>query len=160
MTATAHALVAGMIAGKFPGDLLTVSALSLASHFLLDAVPHWDFGTDYRSRSRAATGLLALADTACGIGLAYWLFGGRVDFLTLTAAVFFSELPDWAMTPWFIYFSRKNHNQLSQKPGLWETLAYYTYKYQETWFHKKAPFTLGVATQLAAIGFFYLLTRV
>ncbi|KKU86222.1 MAG: hypothetical protein UY16_C0060G0002 [Candidatus Gottesmanbacteria bacterium GW2011_GWA2_47_9] len=73
MTATAHALVAGAIASKIP-DPLAAAALALASHFIMDSVPHWDFGTNWRNRPKSIRGILAIAETRLAGNAVVYLF--------------------------------------------------------------------------------------
>ncbi len=156
MTATAHALVAGLIAQKFTADPAGAGFLALGSHFLMDSIPHWDFGTNFRKRSKAATAALAIAETIFGIALTYMIFGSTTSALSLTTAIFLSELPDWVMTPWFIFFHR---DPLPKKASWLEKTCYWIYKAQNMWFHRRAELPLGAITQILTIGFFYLLTR-
>ena len=78
MTATAHALVAAAIARAVPNPYLAIP-LAITSHFIMDAIPHWDLGADWRSRPKNITGALAIAETVLGITLAYFLFRGKVE---------------------------------------------------------------------------------
>lgn len=156
MTATAHALVAGLIAQKFTFDPATAGLVAFGSHFLMDSIPHWDLGTNFRNRSKATTGVLAIAETIFGIILTYLIFSRTTTTLTLTVAIFFSELPDWAMTPWFIFF----HRDPLPKGASWlEKICYWIFKPQNTWFHRRAELPLGAITQILTLGFFYLLIR-
>ena len=157
MTATAHAIVAAAIAGAVPNPYLAIP-LAITSHFIMDAIPHWDFGTDWRTRSKNATGALAIAETVLGITLAYFLFRGKVETPLLLSTIIASELPDWLEAPWYIFFASKNKNGVSKKSGFWERLTYRIY-YRENMIHAKANLPLGLITQLVAVAFFLLLLR-
>ena len=157
MTATAHALVAGAIASKFT-DPVTASALALTSHFIMDAVPHWDVGTNWRKRSKNATGLFAIIETVVGILVAYYFFGSRASFPLLSLAIFFSLLPDWLETPWYIFFAGQKKHEPSKNAGMWEKLTFRIYK-TENAFHTKAQFPFGVITQIATVIFFLVLLK-
>src|SRR5690242_12904887 len=100
MTATAHALVAGAIARHIPNPYLALP-LALCSHFIMDSVPHWDFGTNWRGRSKKMTGALAIFETTLGITVTYFLFAGKVSTPLLFATIFASELPDWLEAPYY-----------------------------------------------------------
>lgn len=155
MTATAHALVAGTIATQVAHPVLA-PILALFSHYIMDAVPHWDFGTNWRSRSKFATGAIAIAETLFGITLTYFLFRGKADSLHLLTTVIASELPDWMEAPWYIFFAHSQKTKPSQKAGLLERITFRIYKMENT-FHTKTDFPLGVFTQVAVVAFFFLL---
>ena len=155
MTATAHALDAGAIASKFP-DPVTACSLALASHFIMDTVPHWDVGTNWRKRSKYATGLFAIGETVIGITIAYFLFGAKVPLSLLSVTVLASLIPDWLETPWYIFFARQGKGEPRPRAGIWERLSYQVYKI-ENHFHAKAQFPLGAITQIGTVVFFLIL---
>ncbi len=157
MTATAHALVAGAIAAKFP-DPLTASTLAFISHFIMDAIPHWDMGTHWRLRSKYTTGVLAIAETTLGITVAYLVFGGKIGLPFLATVVLFSLLPDWLETPWYIFFASQTHDEPKKNAGFWEQLTYRIYKLENV-FHTKANFPLGLITQIITVAFFFVLLK-
>lgn len=158
MTETAHALVAGAIASKFPNPIVAVP-LAFTSHFIMDSVPHWDIGTNWRTRTKSLTGVLAIAETLIGITVTYFFFGGKVPGLTLGLTVAASLLPDWAETPWYIFFARKDKHVPAKGAGFWEKLTFSIYRW-ENFFHRKekSPFW-GILTQVAAVAFFVLILR-
>jgi hypothetical protein len=43
MILSTHAIVGGAIASLFPSHLVLVVAAGFASHFAIDAIPHWDY---------------------------------------------------------------------------------------------------------------------
>ncbi|MBI3577232.1 hypothetical protein HY086_04305 [Candidatus Gottesmanbacteria bacterium] len=157
MTATAHALVAGAIASRFT-DPVTAGTLALVSHYVMDSIPHWDIGTNWRSRRRAATGLLAIGETGLAITLAYFLFSSNAPPFTLAVAVAASLLPDWAETPWYIFFAKQNKHEPTKRAGLMEQIAFAFYKTQNV-FHSKTQFPLGVLTQVATVLFFLIILK-
>lgn len=157
MTATAHALVAGAIATKFT-DPATASLLALTSHFIMDAVPHWDVGTNWRLRHKNTTGLLAIIETLIGILIAYYFFGNRAAFPLLSLSIFFSLLPDWLETPWYIFFAHQKKREPAKNAGFFEKLSFRIYK-TENAFHTKAQFPFGVITQIATVAFFLILLQ-
>ena len=157
MTETAHALVAGAIASHI-NDPMTATSLSFLSHYVMDAVPHWDFGTNWRNRPKLKTGIFALADTLIGIVLALFLFAGRAPFPTLLLCITVSFLPDWIETPWYIFFAHPKKKTPSQRSGFWEKLAYRIYK-TENFFHHKTKFAIGMITQIVTVGFFLFLLK-
>ncbi|OGG11458.1 hypothetical protein A2Z00_02830 [Candidatus Gottesmanbacteria bacterium RBG_13_45_10] len=155
MTATAHALVAGAIASSVPDPVLA-PILAFSSHFILDAIPHWDIGTNWRTRSKSATGQIAILDTLLGITLAYFLFAGKAPPLMLLTTIIASELPDWLEAPWYMFFATHDKKQPGKNAGIWENLTYGIYKI-ENLFHAKAQFPFGLFTQIAAVSFFLVL---
>ncbi|SRR4030042_7148199 len=155
MTATAHALVSAAIARSVPNPYLAIP-LAITSHFIMDAVPHWDIGTDWRSRSKTMTGALAIGETVLGITLAYFLFRGKVETPLLLSTIIVGELPDWLEAPWYIFFAQKNKHGISKKSGFWEKLTYRMYR-RENIFHSKADLPFGLITQIGIVAFFLLL---
>ncbi|MBI4064865.1 hypothetical protein HY409_00645 [Candidatus Gottesmanbacteria bacterium] len=157
MTATAHALVAGAIASKFP-DPVTAASLSLLSHFIMDTVPHWDIGTSWRNRSKRVTGLLAILETVVGIGIAFFVFKSTVALPILALSIFFSLLPDWLETPWYIFFAHQKKHTPPSSASVAEQMAYAIYK-TENLFHAKTSYPLGLVTQIVTVVFFLLLLK-
>lgn len=152
MTATAHALVAGALAAKF-GDPATVTLLALTSHYVMDSIPHWDFGTNWRSRPKRITGLFAIGETTLGISLSYLWFGSQAPLVSWGLAVFASVLPDWLETPWYIFFAHHKKNSPDKQAGMFERIAYAFYKIPNV-FHAKAQLPLGLITQIVTVAFF------
>lgn len=157
MTATAHALVSAAIARAVPNPYMAIP-LAITSHFIMDAVPHWDIGADWRSRSKTMTGVLAIAETILGITLAYFLFRGKVETPLLLSTIIAGELPDWLEAPWYIFFAHKNKSGVSKKAGFWERLTYRIY-HRENMVHAKADLPYGLITQIATVAFFLLLLK-
>ncbi len=157
MTATAHALVSAAIARAVPNPYLAIP-LAITSHFIMDAVPHWDIGTDWRSRSKTMTGALAIGETVFGITLAYFLFRGKVETPLLLSCIIAGELPDWLEAPWYIFFAKNKHTGVSKKAGFWESLSYRIY-HRENMVHSKTDLPFGLITQVIAVAFFLLLLR-
>ncbi len=157
MTATAHALVAGSIAAHFT-DPATAILLALTSHYVMDSIPHWDFGTDWRTRPKAQTGALAILETLFGMTVAVWAFHGIVALPLLLATIVVSLLPDWLETPWYIFFARRDSKGVSKHAPLLEKLSYGFYKVPNV-FHTKASMGFGLLTQAVTVGFFYILLK-
>lgn len=156
MTATAHALVGAAIASRV-ADPATAIALAITSHFIMDTIPHWDMGTNWRDRSKSATGLLAIGETIFGFTIAYFLYQGNgIAPALLIATIIASLLPDWLETPWYIFFAHSKKNEPGKKAGVWEQLSYQIYKVENN-FHTKAQFPLGLITQVVTVLFFLIL---
>jgi len=101
MTATAHALVGGVIAATIPDPRLGVT-LALASHPFLDMIPHWDFGRGWKMKTKLRLFTEASFDLLLGVSLAYLLFGVHVPniwyfFLCILASEIWDmlEIPYW-----------------------------------------------------------------
>lgn len=152
MTATAHTLVAGAIASKFT-DPATSASLAFLSHFIMDTIPHWDIGTNWRKRSKRATGFLAIGETSIGLFVGYYFFKEHVLFVPLVLTMVFSLLPDWLEAPWYIFYATPKHQHPTRNAGFWEKLTYEIYK-SENYFHTRAEFPVGVVTQVVTVIFF------
>jgi len=157
MLETTHALVAGAIASHTK-DPATAITLSFLSHFLLDAVPHWDFGTNWRGRRKLYTGIIAIVDVIGGFVLGYLIFRDSVPLPLLFTVITVSMLPDWMEAPWYIFFASHTKKEPAKNAGFFERLTFGIYKL-ENQFHHKAGFPLGVITQVIAVGFFFFLLK-
>lgn len=102
MTATAHALVGGAIAASVQNPALGIS-LALASHPLLDLVPHWDFARGWRNKNKAFFLAESVFDGLLGLGLSYLLFGQYINLYYFLAVIFASLSLDILLIPyWFL----------------------------------------------------------
>jgi hypothetical protein len=129
-------------------DPIISAPLILTSHWLLDLIPHWDFGTDWKKRSVKQTGFLAIADTCIGLLISMILFHQLLPIHSIVLAVALSNLPDWIQSVWFICFA-KNTTQ-----SFLRNVFYKIYRVQETYLHTTDTFPHGVYTQLFTIFFF------
>lgn len=157
MMATAHALVGCAIATKIT-DPVTAGTLIVASHWIMDLIPHWDFGTDWQKRSKAATGMLALGDTVFAFLLSFLMFSTVLSPLWIIVAVSLANLPDWLEAPWFIFFGKQGEHAVSHGSGV-RKLSFWIYKYQELYGHTMGTFPHGVYTQVFTVGFFLILLQ-
>lgn len=155
MLATTHAIVAGTIATQTQ-DITSAVSLSFISHFILDAIPHWDIGTNWRGRPKWVTGVLAILDTVVGFALTIFLFHQSVALFILIPAIAASMLPDWLETPWYIFFAAPNKKKPKARASFWEKLCFRIYKMENT-VHAKTSFSFGIITQLTTIAFFLIL---
>ncbi len=104
MTATAHALVGGAVAASVQDPALGIF-ICLASHPLLDMIPHWDFGWGWRDKSKPKLLAQASFDLILGTTLAYFIFGQNIPLWYFLICVFASEFWDIAQVPyWFFNF--------------------------------------------------------
>jgi hypothetical protein len=87
MILSTHAVIGGAIATLFPSHPVLVAVAGFASHFVIDAIPHWDYslraislkpGANNRSITldrRLVTDLALIGfDASLGLALAIWLF--------------------------------------------------------------------------------------
>lgn len=114
MLESPHAAVGAAIATKIPNPIISIP-LVLASHFLLDRVPHWNphsyTETQKYGRITKKTTIFSIADVAVALGIGFW-FAGRVmpnwqHALVILVVTFFSVLPDVAKAPYFLLAKRK-----------------------------------------------------
>ena len=102
MTATAHALIGASIAASISNPLLGIP-LAIASHFLLDFIPHWDAGTNHRKKSQVRLMAEATLDVLLGFALVFLIFRNLVDMRYLFTMVIAAQLPDWLEAPSFMF---------------------------------------------------------
>lgn len=137
MTATAHALVGGVIAASVKDPVLGIS-LSALSHPLLDMIPHWDFGWGWRKKSKLILFAQSAFDLGLGFVLAYILFGRFLDnFWYFLACVFVSEVWDLAEAPYWFF-------NWHFPPFSW------VYNIQSRIQGRASNMTLGILTQVAS----------
>ncbi|MBI2599167.1 hypothetical protein HYW40_03040 [Candidatus Curtissbacteria bacterium] len=134
MTATAHALIGASIATQIANPLIGLP-LAFVSHFLADLIPHWDAGTSHRQKSSLRLKVESAVDVLLGFTLVYIIFRNLVDPLYLFAMVITAQLPDWLMTPswmfgikippftWMDYLSHKLQSRLALPWGLVTQIA-------------------------------------
>jgi hypothetical protein len=101
MTATAHALIGASLAAKIANPLLGIP-LAIASHFLVDLIPHWDAGTNHRKKSQVRLVAEAALDVLLGFALAFLIFRNQVDLRYLFVMIIAAQLPDWLEAPSFM----------------------------------------------------------
>lgn len=145
MTATAHALVGTLIAGRV-GDPIVASALSFASHFVLDIIPHWDTGTHYRTKSNEKLFWGSAVDVSASFVssiILYFLILKQDNFSLLFLSVFFAQLPDWLTAPYFIFHI---------KHPFWKIF----YNIQHV-LNSKLDKPLGIITQIVSVLILYFL---
>jgi len=157
MLETTHALVAGAIVTHTKNPA-TAIVLTFLSHFIMDAIPHWDFGTNWRERRKLVTGLIAIGDVIVGFIAGYVFFGQFVSLPLLFTVIAVSMLPDWIEAPWYIFYANHTKKMPAKNAGFLEKLAYGIYK-TENAFHRKTNFSVGMITQIVTVGFFLFLLK-
>jgi hypothetical protein len=107
MILSSHAIVGGAIASLFPSHPILVVLAGFASHFAIDAIPHWDYplrsisvgkGADNRRLKIDASLLRDLAfigaDASAGLALAVLLFATPATAWVIALGAIAGMLPD------------------------------------------------------------------
>lgn len=136
MVATIHAFVGAAIATKVSNPFISVP-LAFLSHFVLNLIPHWDQGINWRHKSHKRLFLESLFDVLFGFGLVGLLFRSKVDLSYLYTVVFAAQLPDWLEAPYLFF-------------GWRGTPWKYFYKFQSN-LQWRSSSLVGISTQLATI---------
>lgn len=159
MTLTTHAIVGAAIASVIPAHPCLAIAAAFASHFLLDAVPHWD----YPIRSDSVNPNVAAAmkydgalladvltigvDAMLGLGLALLLLERPSNFALVLCGAAAAILPDAFQ---FVYM------RLPREPLI-------SLQRFHAWMHAsrdlRAHPLLGVSAQIGLVLFVLLLAR-
>ena len=107
MILSTHAIVGGAIASLFPSHPALVVAAGFASHFVIDAIPHWDYPLHAIS-VRPAAGSAALnldrrlwidlslivLDASVGLAIAIWLFATPATIGAILLGAVAAMVPD------------------------------------------------------------------
>lgn len=102
MTATGHALVGTVIAAKIGNPALAIP-IALASHFLCDALPHWDTGHDRENQTKTRFVTASVIDVVLSFVLSYLLIFFLFPSTSLAYAfviIIMCQLPDWVTAPY------------------------------------------------------------
>jgi hypothetical protein len=106
MILTTHAIVGGALAGLFPTNPIAAIAVGFASHFAIDAIPHWDYplqsisvAPGHRNQLKLEKSILQdvalIAFDACaGLALAVGLLATPASLLVITLGALAAMLPD------------------------------------------------------------------
>jgi hypothetical protein len=105
MTATGHALIGTVIAAKVGNPVLAIP-IALASHFIADALPHWDTGTNRKLKSKKTFFVESVIDVLVGFLLSWllivWVFPEtNVSYAFLI--IIMAQLPDWLTAPYLFF---------------------------------------------------------
>jgi hypothetical protein len=148
MILSTHAIVGGAIASFMPSHPLLATVAGFASHFAIDAIPHWDYrlqsiavgkgadNRDLRLSPAVLTDLAVIAVDACaGLALALWLFATPASAWVIVLGAVAAMLPDPLQ---FVHsvFPREPLNTLQRFHG---------------WIHskRKLAWRLGISSQMA-----------
>jgi hypothetical protein len=149
MILSAHAVVGGAIASLFPSHPLAVIAAAFASHFAIDAIPHWDYplqsikvGAGARNQLKLARPiLLDLAligfDAFAGLALAVVVFATPATIGTVILGASAAIMPDPLQFLYSLY-PREPLKSLQQF---------------HSWIHSKCGLNwpLGISSQIAFV---------
>lgn len=108
MTATGHALIGTVIAAKIGNPTLAIP-IAIASHFLADALPHWDTGTNKKTKTKRAFLFESAFDVLFGFVLSWLLIVWIFPATNLSYAflmIIMAQLPDWLTAP-YLFFNMK-----------------------------------------------------
>src|SRR6516164_148627 len=107
MILSTHAIVGGAIASLLPSHPGLAALAGFASHYAIDAIPHWDYplqsisvgrGASNRSLTRSRGLFLDLTliglDACAGLGLAVWLFATSAAIGVIILGACAAMLPD------------------------------------------------------------------
>jgi hypothetical protein len=106
MILSTHAIVGGALASLFPSHPVAIIAAGLASHFAIDAIPHWDYRLRSISVAPGARNRLTLdgpllhdlaligLDACAGLALAIGLFATPATVAAIVLGALAAMLPD------------------------------------------------------------------
>jgi hypothetical protein len=106
MILSTHAVVGAAVATLLPHNPALVFAAGVASHFVIDAIPHWDYPLRGIKVGRSQTGAIRLnaallrdvgligLDACAGLALAVLLFGHSAPLWVIALAAIAAMLPD------------------------------------------------------------------
>lgn len=127
MLQTPHVVIGCAIAINVGNPYLAIP-LSLASHFVLDRVPHWNPHTYTEAVKYGIPKRKTLAVTAVDIGVAFsWVFGSPVSFFPTTDAFlsfFFRLWPRFSPTLPNILFSSLKRQEKEYTKSTWNGNAH------------------------------------
>jgi hypothetical protein len=160
VTLTAHGIVGGAIVSLMPAHPILGLCLAFSSHYLLDAIPHWDYpirsafvdpkiGARMRyDRALSADAITIGTDGIPGVALPVALFAPRESFVLVACGACAAILPD------FLQFG---HARFPHQP-----LAGLQRLHQ--WAHTSRSLTkqpvLGIVSQVAFVAAFVVAVRV
>ncbi|MDP3988376.1 MAG: hypothetical protein Q8P80_04510 [Candidatus Levybacteria bacterium] len=105
MTATGHAILGTVIAAKIGNPALAVP-IAIASHLVMDFVPHWDTATNARKKSRKRLISDSFIDVSLGFLISLLLLKflfPQTNVLYAFLIIFSSQAFDWFMAPYYFF---------------------------------------------------------
>jgi len=150
MILSTHAVVGGALASLFPSHPVAAFAVGFASHFLIDAIPHWDYplrsislGPGARNNQIRLTSALArdvaliAFDAIVGLAIAIGFFATPSTIVAVLAGAVGAMLPD----PLQFVHTLYPHEPLASLQRL------------HRWFHTKHQlhWPIGVSSQMTFV---------
>lgn len=136
MTAAVHALSGAVLAVGIQNPVIGLP-VAFASHLVLDAIPHWDFGTNWKKKTKLRLYIEATIDVLIGAAIVYFFFRNSVQPTYLWAMVLSAQLLDWLEAPaWFL--------NIQLAPFTWA-------KNIQDVIHRKLDLPWGVVTQIPLV---------
>lgn len=121
MLSTPHLLVGAAIAKAIPNPIISLPA-AFASHFLFDALPHWD-GSPQTPFNKKFYFLVSL-DYLFGLSMVWWFSKDNPTQIWILLGAFSATLPDFMMgtfrnfnlpwNKWFWYIKLNNFHRRIQ----------------------------------------------
>jgi hypothetical protein len=105
MTATGHAIIGTVIAAKFGNPALAIP-IALGSHFIADALPHWDTGYHRNQKDKKSFFLQSAADVIIGFLASFAIVSVFFPATNLIYAFFIvlvAQAPDWLTAPYLFF---------------------------------------------------------
>jgi hypothetical protein len=102
MTSTTHALIGTVIAARIGNPALAIP-IALASHFIVDAIPHWDTAYHRAQNSKERFIITSATDVLLGFVLSYLLivlFFPATNIFYAFLIIIVAQLPDWITAPY------------------------------------------------------------
>ena len=160
LTLTTHAIVGGAIASVMPSHPMLAVGLAFLSHFILDALPHWDYPIRSSSispkiaapmkydKALLADALTIGSDASLGLAFALLIFATRENFALIFCGACAAILPD-ALQFAYMRFPRGPLASLQR---------FHEWVHTSRTMNKKL--VLGVVSQLAFVVIFVLAVRI
>jgi len=105
MTATTHALIGTIIAAKIGNPALAIP-IAVASHIVVDAIPHWDTATNRNKKTFKRMFTDSFWDVIIGFVLSYiliFLFFPTTNLAYAFLIIIASQFLDWATAPYYFF---------------------------------------------------------
>lgn len=148
MTATGHAIIGTLIAAKIGNPALAIP-IAIVSHIAADAFPHWDTGTNKKTKTKLRFFTDSFLDVLLSLLLPYIIihfFFSKTNLGYTYIIVFFAQLLDWITAP-YVFFNMKF------PPFSW------CYRFQKS-FDNKLDKPWGIITQTALLLILIILAKI
>ncbi len=146
MTATGHAIIGTVIAAKLSNPALAVP-IAVASHIAGDLFPHWDEGTNGKTKGKTRLIAEAALDVIISFSVSYLLIimlFPQTSILYAFIIIIFAQSLDWLSAPWYFF-------------GIKPFKIFY--KFQKM-FDNRMPAPWGIINQIAILALLVLLAKI